>query len=152
MIFFKNFIKLLPLAIFYVLTSFDFVKIWGRGGCLKEATLKKNHFWHYLCLNTHTLAWNGILPNCQKMIVLVWHADAMYKISGHQHPQRPSYGGLKRVTVSRFSPILSIHIQMTISQAWGGLFQKFQSLKSIVWSAPSLDKGPRSTASKGVKL
>ena len=86
------------------------------------------------------------------MKVIVWYADAMYKISGHQHPQRPSYGGLKRVTVSGFSPILSIHIQMTISQAWGGLFQKFQSLKSIVWSAPSLDKGPRSTASKGFKL
>ena len=99
-----------------------------------------------------TQAWNGILPNCQKIKVIVWYADAMYKISGHQHPQRPSYDGLKRVTVSGFSPILSIHIQMTISQAWGGLFQKFQSLKSIVWSAPSLDKGPRSTASKGVKL
>ena len=30
-----------PLAIFWVLKFFDFVKIWGRGGCMKNATQKK---------------------------------------------------------------------------------------------------------------
>ena len=93
-----------------VLKFFDFVKIWGRGGRLKEATLKKPTF---ACTCVWTLispAWNQILPNFQKMIVTVWHADAMYKISGHQHHGRPSYGRLKRVTVIGFSPILSIHI------------------------------------------
>ena len=33
-----------------------------------------------------------------------------------------------------------------------GLFKKFQRLQSIVWSAPALEKGPRSTSSQGVKL
>ena len=43
----------------------------------------------------------------------------------------------------------TVYIQTTISQAWGGLFKNFQSL---IWSSSALDKGSRSTASKGVKL
>ena len=49
----------------------------------------------------------------------------------------------KRVPINRFSLILSIHFQITISRAWNGLFQKFQSLEIIVWSALALEKGPR---------
>ncbi len=68
----------MPLAIFYVLTSFDFVKILGRGGRLKEATLKKNFFVTTCVWMLISRAWNGILPNCQKMEFLVWHAGDMY--------------------------------------------------------------------------
>ena len=41
----------------------------------------------------------------------------------------------QEVPINRLSQILSIPFQMTISQAWNALFQAYQSLESIVWSA-----------------
>ena len=48
----------------------------------------------------------------------------------------------KEGTCKQISQILSMHFQMTISQAWNGLFQKFQSLELIVLSALALKKDP----------
>ena len=48
----------------------------------------------------------------------------------------------KEGTCQQISQILSMHFQMTISQAWNGLFQKFQSLELIVLSALALKKDP----------
>ena len=45
---------------------------------------------------------------------------------------------------------LSIHIQMTMSQAWNGLFQKFQSLELIV--GLTFEKGSRSIANASKRL
>ena len=50
---FEKFQNFRPLAIFWVLKFFDFVKIWGHGGRLKNTTLKYRHFRHNLCLDAH---------------------------------------------------------------------------------------------------
>jgi len=70
------------LAIFQVLKSFDFVKIWGRGDRLKEATLKKNSLLALLVFRRSYLGLKMEFSKLfEKMKVIVVYAGDMCKIS-----------------------------------------------------------------------
>ena len=71
---------------------------------------------------------------------------------GPLDPWGLSYSRLNWEICGGLSPIVAIPIQMAISQAWNGVFQKFKNLKSSVWHALHIAKGLRSTGPLMIKL
>ena len=121
------------MATCWFLKFFDFVKFWCRNGRLKEGTLKKDHFRHNFFSNAHNLGPNWAFWTFSVLSTLVWSLAWWWAQKFLNFDLICARGScLKSVPVNIFSRILSIHFQMTISQAWNGLFQKFQSLELIV--------------------
>ena len=75
----KPSINLRLLVIFQVLKFSDFIKIWGCGGHLEEAALKKNNFCYYLCLVAHNFGKIWSIQNIKKVKFLVCVLDSESK-------------------------------------------------------------------------
>ena len=71
---------------------------------------------------------------------------------GPLDPWGLSYSCLNWEICGGLSLIVAVPIQMAISQARNGVFQKFKNLKSSVWHALHIAKGLKSTGPLVIKL
>ena len=91
-----------------------------------------------ICVQTLiSQAWSGVLQKFKNLEPSEWSALAM-----EQWPRTvaPLEGKLHPVKVGNRHRIFTNFVQLTVSWAWNGLFQKFKRLKSIVWSAWAFGK------------
>ena len=155
MIFLKNFkIQHQPQALGYLLgfEIFWFCQNLWPWRPFERHYPKKNHFRNNLCLYAHIsgVEWNfAKLPKGDSISLACWcYVQNFRSLAPQEAELRPFKEGNPQ-------PIFTIFECSYSSNHISGLewnFPKFQRLKSIVWPAPSIDKGPRSTASQGVKL
>ena len=92
-------------------------------------------FWWKLLVFVQTLisqAWSGVLQKFKNLEPSEWSALAM-----EQWPRTlaPLEGKLQPDKVGNRQRIFTYFVLTTISLAWNGLFQKFENLKSVIWSA-----------------
>ena len=97
------------LATCWFLKFCDFVKIWGRNGRLKEATLKKDHFWGNFFSDAHNLGPNRAFWTFSVLSTLVWSLAWWWAQKFLNSDLFCARGGRsKRVPVKPFLPILSV--------------------------------------------
>ena len=105
---------------------------------LPSVEFLQNWWKSLICVQTLvSQAWSGVLQKFKNPEPSEWSALAM-----EQAPRTvgPLEGKLQPDRVGNRHRIFTNFVQLTVSQAWNGLFQKFKKLKSLVWSALAFGK------------